>query len=145
MFNKILVAIDLEAESAQVVLEKAAGLGSDSAEIWALHAVEPQYVQYSIDPTFTGALTRSMEEDAITAARSRMAELCADTGIPEDHQLVIIGRAADRVHEVATEKGVDTIVIGSHARKGLARLLGSTANAVLHGSPVNIMTVRIGS
>jgi universal stress protein A len=47
------------------------------------------------------------------------------------------------IHEAATEKGVDTILIGSHARKGLGRLLGSTANAVLHGSPVNVLTVRV--
>lgn len=145
MFDKILVAIDLEPESARAVLEKAEALKNAGGEIWAIHAVEPQYVQYSIDPTFTGSLTRSMEEDAVKAARSRLAEICATTGIAPDHQIVIIGRAADRIQEAATDKEVDTIVIGSQARKGLARLLGSTANAVLHGSPVNVMTIRIGT
>ena len=52
-------------------------------------------------------------------------------------------RAADLIHAAAVEHGVDTILIGSHARKGLSRLLGSTANAVLHGSPVNVMTIRV--
>ncbi len=144
MFDKILVAIELEPDSANAVLDKAASLVKPGAEVWAVHAVEPQYVQYSIDPTFTGALTRSMEEDAITAARSRMAEICADSGIPEQRQIVIVGRAADRIHDIAADKELDTIIIGSHARRGLARLLGSTANAVLHGSPVNVLTVRIG-
>ena len=122
MFDKILVAMDLDPEGAQLLLERAASLGS--GEIWAIHVVEPQFVQYSIDPTFTGSLTRAMEEDAISAARHRMAEVCSSTGIPRERQLVTIGRAADRIHEAAEAEGVDTILIGSHARKGIRRLLG---------------------
>jgi len=141
MFDKILAAIDLDEESASAVLDKAQALAK--GELWVIHAVEPQYVQYSIDPTFTGSLTRAMEEDAIKAARTRLAEVCASRGIAEDHQLVSIGRAADQIHEAANAHGVDTVVIGSHARRGLGRLLGSTANAVLHGSPVNVMTIRV--
>ena len=141
MFDKLLAAIDLDEESANVVLDKLKDLAK--GEVWVIHAVEPQYVQYSIDPTFTGSLTRAMEEDAIKAAKSRLAEVCASRGIAEDHQLVSIGRAANQIHDAATELGVDTILIGSHARKGLGRLLGSTANAVLHGSPVNVMTIRV--
>ena len=143
MFDKILVAIDLDPDSANPVLDKARELGSK--EVWVVHAVEPQYVQYSIDPTFTGSLTRAMEEDAIKAARTRLAELCANYDIPADRQLTPIGRAADQIHDAAVEHGVDTILIGSHARRGLGRLLGSTANAVLHGSPVNVMTIRVTS
>ncbi len=141
MFDKILVAIDMDQEGAAAVLDKAQALSS--GELWVVHVVEPQYVQYSIDPTFTGSLTRSMEEDAIKAARSRLREVCAGRNIDEDHQLVPMGRAADQIHAAASEKGVDTILIGSHARTGIGRLLGSTANAVLHGSPVNVMTVRM--
>jgi universal stress protein A len=141
MFDKILVAIDFESESAHLLLRRALDLGN--GEVWAIHAVEPQYVQYSIDPTFTGSLTRAMEHNAIEAARSRMTELCSGSGIPEDRQLVVLGRAADKIHEAATEIGADTILLGSHARKGVRRLLGSTANAVLHGAPVNVMTVKV--
>ena len=141
MFDKILAAIDLDQEGANVVLDRARSLCK--GELWVIHAVEPQYVQYSIDPTFTGSLTRSMEEDAIKAARSRLAEVCAGRDIDADHQLVPLGRPADQIHAAAVEHGIDTILIGSHARKGLSRLLGSTANAVLHGSPVNVMTIRV--
>jgi universal stress protein A len=141
MFDKILAAIDLDQEGASVVLDRAQALCK--GELWVIHVVEPQYVQYSIDPTFTGGLTRSMEEDAIKAARRRLSEICSGRKIYEEHQLVPVGRAADQIHAAAREKGVDTIVIGSHARTGLSRLLGSTANAVLHGSPVNVMTIRM--
>jgi len=142
MFDKLLVALDLVIGPARQVLDRAAALNS-KAEIYVTHVVEPQYVQYSVDPTFTGSVTRAMEEDAVAAARGRVAEICEPYNIPEDHQLIIIGRAADRIHELAKDREVDTIVVGSHARPGLQRLLGSTANAVNHGAPVNVMVVRI--
>ena len=43
----------------------------------------------------------------------------------------------------AKEHGADLIVVGSHGRHGLALLLGSTANAVLHGAPCDVLAVRI--
>lgn len=140
MFDKLLVAVDLVAEPAQQVLTRAMALGAD--EIHVVHVVEPQYIQYSVDPTFTGSLTRALEEEAINAGHTRLAELCAPFAIPPDHQLTVVGRAADRIHELAESRGVDTIVVGSHARPGLQRLLGSTANAVLHNASVNVMVVR---
>ena len=141
MFGKLLIAIDLEIAPARAVISRALELASD--EFWVAHAVEPQYVQYSIDPTFTGSLTRAMEEDALAAARSRLAEICEPFDIDADHQLVALGRVAEQIHHLAQEKEVDAIVIGSHAARGIRRLLGSTANAVLHGAPVNVLTIRL--
>ena len=37
----------------------------------------------------------------------------------------------------------DLIVVGSHGRHGLALLLGSTANDVLHGAPCDVLAVRL--
>ncbi len=141
MFEKILVAVDLELAPARAVIRHAQALAR--GELWVAHAVEPQYVQYSIDPTFTGSLTRAMEEDALNAARNRLAEICEPLKIDADHRLVVLGRVADRIHRLARERDVDTIVIGSHGGRGIRRLLGSTANAVLHGAPVNVMTIHL--
>ncbi|HHQ41669.1 MAG TPA: universal stress protein, partial [Chromatiales bacterium] len=38
----------------------------------------------------------------------------------------------------------DLIVLGSHGRRGLTRLLGSTADAVLHSARCDVLAVRIG-
>jgi universal stress protein A len=142
MFEKVLVAIDLVNEPADLLLEHAAGLRADPPEIFVAHVVEPQYVQYSIDPTFTGSLTQRMEEDALASARQRVGEICERHGIPADHQRIILGRAAERIHELASELGVDTIVVGSNTRPRWMRMLGSTANAILHSSPVNVIVIN---
>ena len=141
MFNRILIAVDLELETAQALLTR--GIELNPGETWVVHVVESQTIQYSIDPTFTGSITQAMEDDSVRQARSRVSEICAPFGIPEDRQLIVLGRTADEIHQAARENDTDTIVIGSHAGTGLRRLLGSTANAVLHGSPVNVMTLRM--
>jgi len=140
MFDKVLLAVDLELEPAKALLARTLALRP--GEVWVAHVVEPQYVQYSIDPTFTGSITRAMDADAVQSTAKRLDELCRDSGVPKDHQLVRLGRAADTIHELAREVGADTIIIGSHARRGFGRLLGSTANAVLHNAPVNVLTIR---
>jgi len=45
---------------------------------------------------------------------------------------------------VADEQGADLIIVGSHGRHGLALLLGSTANGVLHGAACDVLAVRVG-
>jgi len=140
MFDKVLLAVDLELEPAKALLARTLALRP--GEVWVAHVVEPQYVQYSIDPTFTGSITHAMEADAVQSTARRLDEICRDSGIPKDHQLVRLGRAADTIHELALEVGADTIIIGSHARRGFGRLLGSTANAVLHNAPANVLTIR---
>ena len=47
------------------------------------------------------------------------------------------------IFEVAHKQAVNPIAIGGHGRHGLALLLGSTANAVLHGATCDVLAVRI--
>ena len=48
------------------------------------------------------------------------------------------------IHSKAEEIGADLIVVGSHGRYGLALLMGSTANGVLHGATCDVLAVRVG-
>lgn len=42
----------------------------------------------------------------------------------------------------ATEHDSDLIVIASHGHHGLAAILGSTANSVMHSAPCDVLAVR---
>jgi universal stress protein A len=143
VYRNILVAVDLLADSAEPVLSRARELLAEHGQLHAMHVVEPQYVQYSFDPTFKGTLSRTLEQEALAAAAARLAELCEPLGIDADHCHTVLGRAADSVHELARRLHADLIVVGSHGQEGLRRLLGSTANAILHGAPVDVATVRL--
>ena len=143
MYKKVLAAVDLTEASASYVLERARPFVAENGELFAVHIVEPQYVQYSFDPTFTGSLTRSLEADALAVATKRLDELCSAQGIDQQHQRVFLGRPADKIHDLVEQEAFDLIITGSHGQEGIRLLLGSTANAVLHGSPVDVATIRM--
>ena len=82
MFDRLLIALDLQISPARQVLEQALSLRSEGSEIFVVHVVEPDHVQYSIDPTFTGGMTAAMEEEALNMARARIAEICEPFGMP---------------------------------------------------------------
>ena len=65
-----------------------------------------------------------------------------EAGLRDQVKVIIGGVPADP--EWAEEIGADLIVVGSHGRYGLALLMGSTANGVLHGATCDVLAVRVG-
>ena len=61
---------------------------------------------------------------------------------PEQRHLAY-GQPRQEIHRLAEEQQCDLIIVGSHGRHGLALLLGSTANDVLHGAPCDVLAVRL--
>jgi universal stress protein A len=53
------------------------------------------------------------------------------------------GQPRQEIHRFARENACDLIVVGSHGRHGLALLLGSTANDLLHGAPCDTLAVSL--
>jgi len=54
---------------------------------------------------------------------------------------VISGHPVNTIIDFASENNVDLIVMGSHGRRGLARLLGSSTNGVVNHAPCDVLTV----
>jgi universal stress protein A len=60
-----------------------------------------------------------------------------------EHQLVM-GEAATEIVRVARKENVDMIVMGTHGRSGLSRLiLGSVAESVMRHAPCPVLTYRL--
>ena len=68
----------------------------------------------------------------------------ADSFDVRGERLVRRGHPAEEIHAAADELSADLVVVGTHGRHGFALLLGSTANAVLHGAKSDILAVRVG-
>jgi universal stress protein A len=56
---------------------------------------------------------------------------------------MVWGVPKQEIIHIAEQQQVDLIVLGSHGRHGLALLLGSTANAVLHYAKCDVMAIRL--
>jgi len=137
MYKHILLATDLT-EASQKTAQAAMNLAKDfGAKLSVVHVVEP-IPSYSYG--YIG--TADIEAELAKEAEKNMAKLAQVLSIPEADQRLETGQPKAHILEVAKELGVDLIVVGSHGRHGLARLLGSTASAVLHGAECDVLTIR---
>ena len=56
---------------------------------------------------------------------------------------MVWGVPGQEIVRIAEQEQVDLIIVGSHGRHGLALLLGSTANSVLHHATCDVMAIRL--
>jgi len=139
-YRHILLGVDLSAESRQVVDRAVALRNASGAELSVVHVIEPLSFAYGgdIPMDFSG-----IQEEIHKQAKSHMASLCDPLNIPESHRRLVVGRPETEIHHIAEEIGADLIVVGSHGRRGLSLLMGSTANGVLHGARCDVLAVRV--
>ncbi len=138
-FHHILVPIDFSEASNRALdlgLELAEKFGSKLTLVHAydIPVMYSQGVYWPIEPLEVEA---KQELDAVRAgARARHGATDAVVGQ---------GPPWERILEVARERGVDLIVMGTHGRRGVSRaLLGSQAERVVRLSPVPVLTVSEG-
>lgn len=145
--RKILIALDATDE-AEEVLEGATSLDPrGSVEFYVITVVPPLIgaVGGMDGASFAASWPlRDMEETIAQETAKNIRERVAAFGIEPDRVLTRIGRPAREIRAYAEEIGADLVVLGTHGRHGLARLmLGSTANGVVHGAPCDVLTVRV--
>ena len=112
------------------------------ASITALHVID--YIEESYS-----AKALVGDEALRERARDRSAELLAEAEAKAaEHGREIktaseVGKSADQIIEYAETHGVDVIVIGSHGRSGISRvLLGSVAETVMRRASLPVTVVR---
>ena len=140
-YKKILLAVDLTEESKPVADRANELCRAFDAELHLVHVIEPLSMAYGGDVPMD---LSSVQEQIQEQAKSHLAEFASQLGVPAHQQYLIFGRPESEIQRVADEEGMDLIVVGSHGRHGLALLLGSTANGVLHGAMCDVLAVRVG-
>ena len=140
IYQNILVAIDLN-EEANKVVQKAHHLSLQSgAKLTLIHVTEPLSYAYGGDiPMDLSVIQTQLHDDA----EERMSNFVKQQELVDVAQLIVSGHIETEVHRVAIELSNDLIVVGSHGRHGLALLLGSTSNGILHGATCDVLAVRV--
>ncbi len=146
--RKILIALDATDE-AEDVLEGATALDPrGAADIQVVTVIPPLMggVSGMDGASFAASWPlRDMEETIAQETTRNVRERVAAFGISPEQVITRIGRPSLEIKAQAKAFGADLIVIGTHGRHGLTgMMLGSTANGVLHGSPCDVLTVRVG-
>ena len=126
-YQHILVALDLS-EHSLFVLKKAHELAQQNhAKLSAIHVIEP--LVESSHLAFDGTISTDLlpvQDEIEASAKKKLSK-----------------RPADTIHQLSKDLPCDLIVVGSHGRRGLSLLLGSTANAVLHGATCDVLAARV--
>ena len=140
-YSRILVAVDLSEDSAMVVQRAQSVAAGINAELHLIHVIEPLSFAYGgdIPMDFSG-----IQDEIHQQASAQLERFGQSNDIPAERQHIVLGRPEVEIHATAEEVGADLIVVGSHGRYGLALLMGSTANGVLHGASCDVLAVRVG-
>jgi universal stress protein A len=138
MYKHILFATDLTEET-EFVIEKVRTMRAFcNAKLSMIHVVEPM-------PGYSYAYLgiEDIEGQLIEESRTALASLGEKLNVDSKDQWIEVGPTKSKILKVAAETDVDLIICGSHGMHGLSLLLGSTANAILHGSKCDVLTVRL--
>ena len=139
-YTHVLVGLDLS-EDADNILQKAQSLATEcSAQLSVAHIIEPLNFAYGGDIPMDMSDAQSCIQDQ---AKTKLQTLIDTHSIQTKHCRVSVGQTAAELHRLAEEFSADLIIVGCHGRHGLALLLGSTSNGVLHGTECDVLAVKI--
>lgn len=138
MYKHILFATDLT-EDNEFIIDKVRTMRTfTNATLSIVHVVEPlpgySYAYLGIE---------DIEGQLIEEARQSIQKLGEKLNVAAKDQFLEVGPTKTKILKVADDIQADLIICGSHGRHGLSLLLGSTANAILHGAKCDVLTVRL--
>jgi nucleotide-binding universal stress UspA family protein len=125
-------------EGSDYAFRLACSLARDyGAKVVILHVVAPPVVAYG------EGIVPPEPEDYQEALRAQLLEVQPrDPRVPVEH-LFVEGEAATEILAAAVDTMADVIVLGTHGRTGLGRvMMGSVAEQVLRRAPCPVLTVK---
>ncbi|MBN2487746.1 MAG: universal stress protein [Methanosarcinaceae archaeon] len=103
-----------------------------NSEILVLHVV-----------TDTGVGRKTWRNRGAESAISSILSILKDQGCDEERIESIIedGNAPDKIVEIAQQRNVDRIIMGTHGKSGFKKIMGSVTEKVLQKSDVLVLVV----
>ena len=143
-YQHVLFAADFSEDALQVG-QRANDIARQSgARLSLIHVVEDVNIGLGGGYELLPVLSELPDQVLLQEAQAALGALAEKLGLDDAEKWVVNALSTkEGILGAAREHGVDLIVVGSHGRHGLALLLGSTANAVLHGAPCDVLAVRI--
>jgi nucleotide-binding universal stress UspA family protein len=136
--RNILLAVDFSPASVAAELYAAAIAQRYGSRIYLAHVIRPDVYQLASPEALAAVL-----DDAHRTAEQQMSKILVSgrlRGIP--HQVILgQGELWDVLSRLIEEHEVDLVVVGTHGRTGLEKMLiGSVAEKVFHHAPCPVLT-----
>jgi nucleotide-binding universal stress UspA family protein len=142
MYKRILVPVDGSETSTKALVAALQLAREGGGRVRLMHELDAMAFltgyEYSVDLlTVAREFAQKVLDDGLAMAQS--------AGVPADSKLLDVpgGRLGEVVAEEARSWEADLVVVGTHGRRGVGRvLLGSGAEEVLRMAPVPVLAVR---
>lgn len=138
-YKRILVPTDFSPTSAAAAIRARALADCFGARMTVVHVVDyvpPGYVAPELPANM------SSPQALRSRAQAHLEEWMNDNGLAGSEPQIVVGSAKKEIVKLAKELSVDVIVMGTQGETGLARIMGSTTNAVIHDARCDVLAVR---
>ena len=139
--KNILVPVDYS-DNGEAAMAYAVSLARGyDAELHLVHVYDQPFAY--VDAGFVGSPVPAEVPPAdLDEERARLDRVTPDNDVSFRRRL-LIGSPAEDLVKYAKENAIDLVVMGTHGRTGLTRLLmGSVAEAVVRRSPCPVLTIK---
>lgn len=143
-FKSLVVATDGSSYSSAAASE-AIGIAKRSGAKLTVLAVVPADIAMPTDVDFAALAREKIADQEMQAAEknARAVKEAAQKAGVDASAFVMTGKPADAIMEIARDKSADLVVVGSHGRTGLDRLLmGSVAQRVIVLTNCAVLVVK---
>ncbi|MFH1623924.1 MAG: universal stress protein [Pseudomonadota bacterium] len=144
--NRILFCHDFS-DTADFVFDYALSMAEKfSASLYVVHVIEegPQWAY--VEPLLGVDTARTISEEMEQKIEQKLNDICKSKAgmVNECYPIMTRGIPFSEIITIAKEKEIDLIVMGTHGRTGLGRVLfGSVALRVLRRATCPVLTVRM--
>jgi nucleotide-binding universal stress UspA family protein len=148
MLKKILLATDGSANSRRALAFAVEMASRYDSELYVLHVIPNmeiplEVIEYlsaeDIDDSPASFYLEKIGQKIIQQSENE----CKITGCENVRTIVLRGDPADMIIEVAKDKQIDIIIVGSRGLRGIkGRLLGSVSRKVSHASECSCLIVK---
>lgn len=142
MYKRILVPVDGSETSNRAVVAALQMARENGGRIRLVHALDE--LAYLSGYEYSADLLKAARDQGSNVLEGARA-MAQSAGVPADAKLVETAgrRLGELVAEEARNWEADLVVVGTHGRRGMSRiLLGSGAEQVLRLAPVPVLAVR---
>lgn len=142
MYDDICLPTDGSAGMDRVIEHAVSLARTHDATIHAVYVVNTASLSNLPLEASMDAVSQSLHEEGAAAIQE------VERLVPDDVALettTVEGSPAREIVDHATRSGCDIVVMGTHGRSGVDRLLlGSVAERVVRSSPIPVLSVRVG-
>jgi len=131
MYKTIICAIEISKE-ATFVLSRA----QDLAEKYGARLMVISVLPYTVLP-------KDYQKELTEKAIPKFNRIVDEFGVAKKNRMLKVGKPYEVICKVAEQKAADLVVIGTHSKKGLRSLVGSTATGVANYAGCDVSLVRI--